>query len=132
MGTQVVAGQIGRRKSGFIISLTQILLWAKYCFIISFILKGGVSSLNLINILKLSVTNTISFTVKVTSHTNVIHFLFNRELHIDFMFIFHICLYRCIGYFEQYVEYDPFFTAPELPNPWTSDSPEFWEQEKTA
>jgi hypothetical protein len=39
---------------------------------------------------------------------------------------------RCIGYFEQYVEYDPFFTAPELPNPWTSDNPEFWEQEKIA
>lgn len=38
----------------------------------------------------------------------------------------------CIGYFEQYVEYDPFFTAPELPNPWTSDNPEFWEQEKIA
>ncbi|XP_066999200.1 regulator of G-protein signaling 7 [Anabrus simplex] len=38
----------------------------------------------------------------------------------------------CISYFEQYVEYDYFFTAPEFPNPWISDSPELWEQEKTA
>nr|CAD7393615.1 unnamed protein product [Timema cristinae] len=37
-----------------------------------------------------------------------------------------------IGYFEQYVEYDYFFTPPELPSPWVSDSPEFWDQEKIA
>ncbi|KAL6431405.1 hypothetical protein ACFW04_007202 [Cataglyphis niger] len=37
-----------------------------------------------------------------------------------------------IGYFEQYMEYDPFFTQPELTNPWISDSPEMWEQEKLA
>ncbi|XP_049783624.1 regulator of G-protein signaling 7 isoform X2 [Schistocerca cancellata] len=38
----------------------------------------------------------------------------------------------CISYFEQYIEYDPFFTPPELTNPWISDSTELWEQEKTA
>lgn len=38
----------------------------------------------------------------------------------------------CINYFEQYVEYDCFFTAPEYTNPWISDSPELWEQEKIA
>ncbi|XP_031846367.1 regulator of G-protein signaling 7 [Nomia melanderi] len=37
-----------------------------------------------------------------------------------------------IGYFEQYVEYDPFFTQPEFTNPWISDNPEMWEQEKLA
>ncbi|XP_043462739.1 regulator of G-protein signaling 7 isoform X2 [Leptopilina heterotoma] len=37
-----------------------------------------------------------------------------------------------IGYFEQYAEYDPFFTQPELTNPWISDSLEMWEQEKLA
>ncbi|XP_058806837.1 regulator of G-protein signaling 7 [Phymastichus coffea] len=35
-----------------------------------------------------------------------------------------------IGYFEQYAEYDPFFTLPEYPNPWVSDSIEMWEQDK--
>ncbi|KYM75466.1 Regulator of G-protein signaling 6 [Atta colombica] len=37
-----------------------------------------------------------------------------------------------IGYFEQYMEYDPFFIQPELTNPWISDSPEMWEPEKLA
>lgn len=37
-----------------------------------------------------------------------------------------------IGYFEQYTEYDCFFTQPEFANPWISDSPEMWEQEKLA
>ncbi|XP_043251998.1 regulator of G-protein signaling 7 isoform X2 [Colletes gigas] len=37
-----------------------------------------------------------------------------------------------IGYFEQYVEYDPFFVQPEFTNPWISDSSEMWEQEKLA
>ncbi|KAK2578656.1 hypothetical protein KPH14_012145 [Odynerus spinipes] len=37
-----------------------------------------------------------------------------------------------IGYFEQYAEYDPFFTQPEFTNPWVSDSSEMWEQEKIA
>ncbi|XP_012539303.1 regulator of G-protein signaling 7 isoform X1 [Monomorium pharaonis] len=37
-----------------------------------------------------------------------------------------------IGYFEQYMEYDPFFTQPELTNPWISDNLEMWEQEKLA
>ncbi|XP_015428717.1 PREDICTED: regulator of G-protein signaling 7 [Dufourea novaeangliae] len=37
-----------------------------------------------------------------------------------------------IGYFEQYVEYDPFFIQPEFTNPWISDNPEMWEQEKLA
>lgn len=37
-----------------------------------------------------------------------------------------------MAYFEQYVEYDYFFVAPEYPNPWVADSPELWEQEKQA
>ncbi|XP_075227494.1 regulator of G-protein signaling 7 isoform X2 [Lycorma delicatula] len=37
-----------------------------------------------------------------------------------------------IAYFEQYAEYDAFFTPPELPNPWISDNPDLWEQEKQA
>ncbi|XP_020707592.2 regulator of G-protein signaling 7 isoform X4 [Athalia rosae] len=37
-----------------------------------------------------------------------------------------------ISYFEQYAEYDPFFTQPEFTNPWVSDNPEMWEQEKLA
>jgi regulator of G-protein signaling len=44
-----------------------------------------------------------------------------------------MCVFdRCIGYYEQYAEYDPFFTPPELPNPWITDNLEFWEQEKIA
>lgn len=35
-------------------------------------------------------------------------------------------------FFEQYFEYDPFFVAPEFPNPWISDTPELWEQERQA
>lgn len=38
----------------------------------------------------------------------------------------------CISYFEQYLEYDYFFVAPEYANPWISDNPELWEQEKQA
>uniref|UniRef100_A0A1A8E2G2 Regulator of G-protein signalling 6 n=1 Tax=Nothobranchius kadleci TaxID=1051664 RepID=A0A1A8E2G2_NOTKA len=34
-----------------------------------------------------------------------------------------------IIYTEQYVEYDPFLTAPEPSNPWTSDDPTFWDLE---
>ncbi|XP_076397050.1 regulator of G-protein signaling 7 isoform X1 [Megachile rotundata] len=37
-----------------------------------------------------------------------------------------------IAYFEQYVEYDPFFIQPELTNPWISDNSEMWEQERLA
>ncbi|KAL1131608.1 hypothetical protein AAG570_011222 [Ranatra chinensis] len=37
-----------------------------------------------------------------------------------------------INYFEQYVEYDPYFTPLDVPNPWVADNPEFWEQEKQA
>ncbi|XP_044592994.1 regulator of G-protein signaling 7 isoform X1 [Cotesia glomerata] len=37
-----------------------------------------------------------------------------------------------IGYFEQYIEYDPMFTQPEFSNPWISDSSELWEQDKLA
>lgn len=37
-----------------------------------------------------------------------------------------------IAYYEQYLEYDSFFIAPEYPNPWISDSVELWEQEKQA
>uniref|UniRef100_A0A4W6C208 Regulator of G protein signaling 6 n=1 Tax=Lates calcarifer TaxID=8187 RepID=A0A4W6C208_LATCA len=48
------------------------------------------------------------------------------------------CLYVCvcvslrvslITYTEQYMEYDPFVTAPEPSNPWTSDDPSFWDLE---
>ncbi|EEB17270.1 Regulator of G-protein signaling, putative [Pediculus humanus corporis] len=35
-----------------------------------------------------------------------------------------------INYHEQYAEYDPFFMPPELSNPWISDCPDLWEQEK--
>lgn len=34
-----------------------------------------------------------------------------------------------ISYTEQYVEYDPFVTAPEPSNPWTSDDPSLWDLE---
>ncbi|KAK9889334.1 hypothetical protein WA026_004609 [Henosepilachna vigintioctopunctata] len=37
-----------------------------------------------------------------------------------------------VAYYEQYLEYDAFFVAPEYPNPWISDNPELWEQEKMA
>lgn len=37
-----------------------------------------------------------------------------------------------INYFEQYIEYDPFFTPPEVANPWISDNTEMWEQDKHA
>lgn len=37
-----------------------------------------------------------------------------------------------VAYYEQYLDYDHFFVAPELPNPWVSDSLELWEQEKQA
>lgn len=37
-----------------------------------------------------------------------------------------------INYFEQYTEYDPFFTPTELANPWLTDNPEFWDEEKQA
>ncbi|KAJ8704855.1 hypothetical protein PYW08_012175 [Mythimna loreyi] len=37
-----------------------------------------------------------------------------------------------IAYCEQYSEYDPFFTAPEWPNPWLSDATDMWEQEKQS
>lgn len=37
-----------------------------------------------------------------------------------------------VAYYEQYLEYDYFFVAPEVANPWISDNPEFWEQEKMA
>ncbi|TWW68728.1 Regulator of G-protein signaling 6 [Takifugu flavidus] len=34
-----------------------------------------------------------------------------------------------ISYTEQYIEYDPFVTTPELSNPWLSDDPSLWELE---
>uniref|UniRef100_A0A3B4TMZ6 Regulator of G protein signaling 6 n=2 Tax=Seriola dumerili TaxID=41447 RepID=A0A3B4TMZ6_SERDU len=34
-----------------------------------------------------------------------------------------------ITYTEQYMEYDPFVTAPEPSNPWTNDDPSFWDLE---
>lgn len=38
----------------------------------------------------------------------------------------------CITYYEQYLDYDYFFVAPEFANPWISDSSDLWEQEKQA
>ncbi|KAJ1527580.1 hypothetical protein ONE63_007543 [Megalurothrips usitatus] len=35
-----------------------------------------------------------------------------------------------ISFYEQYQEYDPFLTPPEVPNPWVADSAEFWDYEK--
>ncbi|VVC28367.1 G-protein gamma-like domain,DEP domain,Winged helix-turn-helix DNA-binding domain,RGS domain,RGS [Cinara cedri] len=35
-----------------------------------------------------------------------------------------------ITYFEQYAEYDPFFTPPEISNPWLLDNIEVWDCEK--
>lgn len=37
-----------------------------------------------------------------------------------------------VAYYEQYLEYDSFFVAPENPNPWIADSPDLWEQDKIA
>uniref|UniRef100_A0A674PDN2 Regulator of G protein signaling 6 n=1 Tax=Takifugu rubripes TaxID=31033 RepID=A0A674PDN2_TAKRU len=34
-----------------------------------------------------------------------------------------------ISYTEQYIEYDPFVTTPELSNPWLSDDPSLWDLE---
>lgn len=34
-----------------------------------------------------------------------------------------------IIYYEQYMEYDPFFMQPESSNPWITDNSELWEQE---
>ncbi|XP_028295988.1 regulator of G-protein signaling 6-like [Gouania willdenowi] len=36
-----------------------------------------------------------------------------------------------ISYTEQYMEYDPFITAPEPSNPWTSDDPSLWDLENS-
>uniref|UniRef100_A0A8D8U5U1 Regulator of G-protein signaling 7 n=2 Tax=Cacopsylla melanoneura TaxID=428564 RepID=A0A8D8U5U1_9HEMI len=37
-----------------------------------------------------------------------------------------------INYYEQYLEYDPYFTPTELANPWHTDNTEFWDEEKQA
>ncbi|XP_050314334.1 regulator of G-protein signaling 7 [Anthonomus grandis grandis] len=37
-----------------------------------------------------------------------------------------------ISYYEQYLEYDPFFVQPEYLNPWIFDSTELWEQDKMS
>lgn len=69
------------------------------------------------------------------------HLMIQYYIYLSFLYIYNICIYRLIntcdifsliGYFEQYMEYDPFLTQPELTNPWISDSPEMWEQEKLA
>ncbi|XP_076442213.1 regulator of G-protein signaling 7-like isoform X2 [Babylonia areolata] len=36
-----------------------------------------------------------------------------------------------ISYFEQYAEYDAFFTSPEPCSPWIADNTELWEQDRT-
>jgi hypothetical protein len=82
-------------------------------------------------IIKLSVIN-IGFSKGISSWKCDFVFLVQKTALCEFDVHQAYLFGRCIGYFEQYVEYDPFFTAPELPNPWTSDNPEFWEQEKIA
>ena len=37
-----------------------------------------------------------------------------------------------IGFYEQYVEYDPYVTCTEPPNPWISDTLDFWDQDKSG
>lgn len=37
-----------------------------------------------------------------------------------------------ISFYEQYVEYDPFVTCTEPPNPWISDTVDFWDQDKSG
>ncbi|XP_057380468.1 regulator of G-protein signaling 7-like isoform X1 [Daphnia carinata] len=37
-----------------------------------------------------------------------------------------------ISFYEQYVEYDPFVTCTEPPNPWISDTLDFWDQDKSG
>jgi len=37
-----------------------------------------------------------------------------------------------ISFYEQYVEYDPFVTCTEPPNPWISDQIDFWDQDKSG
>ncbi|XP_030748738.1 regulator of G-protein signaling 7-like isoform X1 [Sitophilus oryzae] len=37
-----------------------------------------------------------------------------------------------LAYYEQYLEYDPFFVPPEYLNPWIYDNTEMWDQEKLA
>ncbi|XP_076062555.1 regulator of G-protein signaling 7-like isoform X2 [Oratosquilla oratoria] len=37
-----------------------------------------------------------------------------------------------ISYWEQYLEYDPFITPIDPPNPWVHDNPDYWEAEKFA
>uniref|UniRef100_A0A8C5I0W4 Regulator of G-protein signaling 6-like n=1 Tax=Gouania willdenowi TaxID=441366 RepID=A0A8C5I0W4_GOUWI len=46
----------------------------------------------------------------------------------------HVMCFMCfslISYTEQYMEYDPFITAPEPSNPWTSDDPSLWDLENS-
>lgn len=35
------------------------------------------------------------------------------------------------NFYEQYMEFDPFLTAPDPSNPWISDSSEFWDNERS-
>ncbi|XP_053681228.1 regulator of G-protein signaling 7-like [Anopheles nili] len=35
-----------------------------------------------------------------------------------------------MSYYEQYSEFDYFFSAPDHPNPWQTDNAEFWDAEK--
>ncbi|KAH3854989.1 hypothetical protein DPMN_097549, partial [Dreissena polymorpha] len=36
-----------------------------------------------------------------------------------------------VSYYEQYAEYDAFCTPADPTNPWITDSPEYWDQDKT-
>ncbi|KAA0184478.1 hypothetical protein HAZT_HAZT004332 [Hyalella azteca] len=37
-----------------------------------------------------------------------------------------------LNYFEQYSEYDPHLFVSEPPNPWVSDSPDYWDVDRVA
>uniref|UniRef100_A0AAQ4NZ35 Regulator of G protein signaling 6 n=1 Tax=Gasterosteus aculeatus aculeatus TaxID=481459 RepID=A0AAQ4NZ35_GASAC len=41
----------------------------------------------------------------------------------------HVSVVSLISYTEQYMDYDPFVTGQEPPNPWTSDDPSLWDLE---
>lgn len=51
------------------------------------------------------------------------------ELHVALLRTFFFSLCSLLSYTEQYIEYDPFITSPELSNPWISDDNSLWELE---
>lgn len=55
--------------------------------------------------------------------------MYMTEVHLSPLLIIQI-FKRYITYFEQYAEYDPFFTPPEFSNPWLLDNVEVWDCDK--